>query len=205
MKNSFKVIVLILFTVLFITSCSDEDSIDMTSNTTQEPEETIDMTSNTTQESEETEKHQIETQEAIQEELPEWTEITEDGVNEELFWGNLDIEVLEAVAAELQALVKEEVEEERANPEIVLTEGWIRVFKSQHYEKVLNMGESAMKPLYWIIYKSPNAGTYEYICAAALYELSGYNFANEDGSLTWSNSKEFLERFNEQILMERKR
>ena len=93
----------------------------------------------------------------------------------------------------------------RENPEIVITEGWTRVFDSQQYNKVLNMGESAMKPLYWIIYKSPNAGMYEYICATALYALSGYDFTNEDGSLTWVNSKEFLDRFNEKILSDRKR
>ena len=118
---------------------------------------------------------------------------------------NLDAEALETVAAELQTLVEEEVEAERTNPEIVITEGWTRVFDSQQYNKVLNMGESAMKPLYWIIYKSPNAGMYEYICATALYELSGYDFTNEDGSLTWVNSKEFLDRFNEKILSDRKR
>lgn len=78
-------------------------------------------------------------------------------------------------------------------------------FDSQQYNKVLNMGGAAMKPLYWIIYKSPNAGMYEYICATALYELSGCDFTNEDGSLTWTNSKEFLDRFNEKILSDRKR
>ena len=62
---------------------------------------------------------------------------------------------------------------------------------------MLEIGNPAMKPLYWIIYKSPNAGMYEYICAMALYELSGYDFLNEDGSLSWTNSKEFVERFNE--------
>lgn len=52
-----------------------------------------------------------------------------------------------------------------------------------------------MKPLYLILYKSPNAGMYEYICAQALYELSGYEFE-------WENSKEFLEKFNEKVLTE---
>ena len=61
----------------------------------------------------------------------------------------------------------------------------------------------AMKPLYFIIYKSEKAGLYEYICSYALYELSGYNFTKEDGSLTWKNSKEFLERFNEKIIEDR--
>mgnify|MGYP006948544004 CR=1 FL=1 len=53
---------------------------------------------------------------------------------------------------------------------------------SDRYKKVLGMGEAAMKPLYWIIYKSPEAGLYEYICARALAELSGYPPENDDGT-----------------------
>ena len=115
----------------------------------------------------------------------------------------LDIETLEAVALELQTLVAEEMEAERENPEIVITEGWVRVFDSDRYKKVLGMGEAAMKPLYWIIYKSPEAGLYEYICARALAELSGYPPENDDGTQTWTNSREFLERFDEMVLEER--
>lgn len=187
-----KIISMIGIIFLFlITSCNHKDVRDIPTATTQQIEET--------------KNQHIESQETIETDFLSWLEITEDGVNEELFWENLDAEVLEAVATELQALVEAEVEAERANPEIVITEGWTRVFDSHQYNKVLNMGESAMKPLYWIIYKSPNAGMYEYICATALYELSGYDFTNEDGSLTWNNSKEFLDRFNEKILSDRKR
>lgn len=132
-----------------------------------------------------------------------WPEITEDGVNEQLFMENLDIELLETIAGEIQTIVKEEAEAERENPNLVLDEGWIRVFQTERYKNVLNIGEDAMKPLYWIIYKSPNAGMYEYICATALYEISGYDFSNEDGTLTWQTSREFLERFNEKILNEK--
>lgn len=132
-----------------------------------------------------------------------WPEITEDGVNEQLFMENLDIELLETIAGEIQTIVKEEAEAERENPNLVLDEGWIRVFHTERYKNVLNIGEDAMKPLYWIIYKSPNAGMYEYICATALYEISGYDFSNEDGTLTWQTSREFLERFNEKILNEK--
>ena len=89
-------------------------------------------------------------------------------------------------------MVKEE-KDEREHPEIVITEGWTRVFKSERYQKVLNMGSSAMKPLYLILHKSPNAGMYEYICAKALYELSGYDFY-------WVNSRKFLEEFNKKII-----
>ena len=133
-----------------------------------------------------------------------WDEITENGVNEEALWKNVDQDILEYVATELQALVADEEKAERENQELVLVEGWVRVFESERYHNVVNLGEKAMKPLYWIIYKSPNAGMYEYICATALYEISGYDFAKENGELTWSTSKEFIEVFNEQILSERK-
>ena len=133
-----------------------------------------------------------------------WDEITENGVDEEALWKNVDQDILEYVATELQALVADEEKAERENQELVLMEGWVRVFESERYHNVVNMGEKAMKPLYWIIYKSPNAGMYEYICATALYEISGYDFTRENGELTWSTSKEFIEVFNEQILSERK-
>ena len=133
-----------------------------------------------------------------------WDEITENGVDEEVLWQNVDQDILEYVATELQALVADEEKAERENQERVLTEGWVRVFKSEHYHNVVNLGKKAMKPLYLIIYKSPNSGMYEYICATALYEISGYDFTKENGELTWSTSKEFIEVFNEQILSERK-
>ena len=122
-----------------------------------------------------------------------WEEITADGVNEELLLKNVDEEVLTQVATELQTLVSEATEEERRNPEIVITEGWTRVFEYERYKKVLNIGTLAMKPLYLILYKSPYAGEYEYLCARILYQLSGFKFE-------WTNSKEFLEKYNEKIL-----
>ena len=133
-----------------------------------------------------------------------WNEITEKGVDEEALWKNVDQDILEYVATEIQTLVAEEEKAERENQELVLTEGWVRVFESERYHNVVNLGEKAMKPLYWIICKSPNSGMYEYICATALYEISGYDFMRENGELTWSTSKEFIEVFNEQILSERK-
>lgn len=133
-----------------------------------------------------------------------WDEITENGVDEDALWKNVDQDILEYVATEIQTLVAEEEKAERENQELVLMEGWVRVFESERYHNVVNMGEKAMKPLYWIIYKSPNAGMYKYICASAFYEISGYDFTKENGELTWSTSKEFIEVFNEQILSERK-
>lgn len=136
--------------------------------------------------------------------IVDWSAITADGVNEELFVTKLDKESLERVAVELQTLVQEEYEEEKANPEILLTQGWTRVFHSDHYKNVIDMGDSAMMPLYWIIYKSSDSGQYEYICAAALYELSGYDFSNDDGSFKWTTSKELLELFNAEVLNEQR-
>ena len=135
----------------------------------------------------------------IKEEV-KWDEITANGVDEKLFLKNLNMDDLKYIATELQTLVQEEIEAERTNLEIVLAEGWVRVFNSERYKNVINMGSSAMKPLYWIIYKSENAGMYEYICATALSELSEFDSTNEDGTLTWSNSKDFLEQFNKKIL-----
>lgn len=110
---------------------------------------------------------------------------------------NIDTETLETIAAELQALCDEVIEEEQQNPEIMFTEGFTRVFEKERYKKVIGMGDIAMKPLYLIIYKSENSGMYEYICARALYDLSGFDF-------DWINSEEFLEKFNNVILEIRK-
>lgn len=110
---------------------------------------------------------------------------------------NIDTETLETIAAELQALCDEVIEEEQQNPEIMFTEGFPRVFEKERYKKVIGMGDIAMKPLYLIIYKSENSGMYEYICARALYDLSGFDF-------DWINSEEFLEKFNSEILEIRK-
>lgn len=68
------------------------------------------------------------------------------------------------------------------------------------YQNVLDMGAAAMKPLYLIIYKSPNTGLYEYICAMALDELSGYDFSNENPGEVWANSKDFLALFDQNVL-----
>jgi len=115
----------------------------------------------------------------------------------------VDEELLVYIANELQLLVEEEMAAEEENPEILLVEGWVRVFDSEHYANVMDLGEKAMKPLYCIIYESSSEGLYEYICATALYELSGYDFTNDDGSLKWVSSKELLALFNQEIIAER--
>lgn len=122
-----------------------------------------------------------------------WEEITANGVNEELLIKNVDKDILTEVSTELQALVAEAYEEERENPEILITEGWARVFNYDRFKKVIDIGKPAMKPLYLIIYKSPNRGEYEYLCAYALYKISGYDFE-------WATTDEFMMKFNEYVV-----
>lgn len=122
-----------------------------------------------------------------------WEEITENGVNEELLLKNININILNEIGNELQTLVNEAYEEERANPEIIVTEGWARILEYERFKKLVDIGDSAMKPLYLIIYKSQNRGVYEYLCAYALYKISGYDFF-------WSTTDEFMEKFNEEVI-----
>lgn len=183
----------ILLFVIFLSACN-ESSIEIIESTAeQKTEESIQTDTFPLSEGQEV-------QEVVENETLNWPEITKNGIDENLFLKNLDIETLEVVATELQELVNEEVAYEEEHPEVVITEGFIRVFESERYLNVLAIGEPAMKPLYWIIYKSPYAGLYEYICAHALYELSVFDFTDDSGALTWSNSKEFIERFNTKIL-----
>ena len=133
-----------------------------------------------------------------------WDEITEDGVNEELLLNNLDKDILEKVAKNFQDALDEELKEEKNNPEIVITEGWTRIFDKVQYKEVINIGKPAMKPLYYILYKSSNNGQYEYLCATALQEISGINFKNEDdGTMGWSTAKEYLELFTKEIIKQK--
>lgn len=125
-----------------------------------------------------------------------WEEITSEGINEELLLKNIDQKILTKVSKELQELVSEAINEEKENPEILITEGWARVLNYDRFKTVLNIGTPAMKPLYLIIYKSPNRGEYEYLCAYALYQLSGFDFE-------WSTTDEFIEKFNSQIIKEK--
>lgn len=189
-----RIYVLLLLAVLCLTSCSQNNTASE-SVQLKEPEKETEMPEVIASD---TEKQEEDTTENL---AIEWDEITEDGVDEELLCENMDTDTLEYVATELQTLVEEEAKAEQENPDIVLTEGWVRVFESEHYSNVLRLGKQAMKPLYWIIYKSSNAGQYEYICAYALYEISGYDFTDDNGCLTWSDSKEFLNVFNERIIL----
>lgn len=128
----------------------------------------------------------------------DWSDITAGGLNESSFVQKLDVGLLQNIAERLQLLTDEEIAEERENREIILSEGFVRVFKKERYLEVIGMGSKAEMPLYYILYKSPNDAMYEYICAVALSELTGLDFMNESGDYyDWTSGKEYLELFNE--------
>lgn len=146
----------------------------------------------------------IEPAASIETDLPyiaDWSDITVSGLEENSFLQKLDTELLQEIAAKLQFLVEEELEEERENQEIILSEGFVKVFQKEPYLEVINMGNEAEMPLYYILYKSPNNAMYEYICAVALSELTGLDFMNESGDYyDWTSGKEYLDLFNEHMI-----
>jgi len=129
-----------------------------------------------------------------------WEEITDEGVNEVELFNNLDLQLLEKIASLFQNIDKEIAEKEIVSPEYVLRGNWVQdIIKNEQYKEVISIGKKAMKPLYWIIYKSDNQGRYEYICALALEELSGFNFDEDGDGVKWASSKEFLKEFNKKV------
>ncbi len=127
----------------------------------------------------------------------EWDEITKDGVNEELLFQNVDTKDLEKISTLLQSLTAEIAQKEKEDINFYLSAGWYEyALNSEQYNEVINMGNDAIKPLYLIIYKSPNQGSYEYICAMALSKLVNF----DDVTDSWSTSKEFLEKFNQKVI-----
>ncbi len=136
------------------------------------------------------------------EENIEWDEITAKGVNEELLFQNVNTKDLEKISTLLQSLSAEIAQKEKEDINFYLSAGWYKyTLDSQQFNEVINMGKDAIKPLYLIIYKSPNQGSYEYICAMALSKLVNFN----DVIDSWSTSKEFLEMFNQKVISDRKK
>lgn len=130
-----------------------------------------------------------------------WDEINENGVDEELLIENIDKEKLEYIANELQNLCNEIEKKSKEDKDYWLKGTWHSdALDSKEYKNVLALKEEAMKPLFLIIYKSDNAGMYEWICAKALEEISGFDFTNENNGNGWTNSKEFLEMFINRII-----
>ena len=123
----------------------------------------------------------------------DWSDLTADGLDEDAFLPKLDTACLQDVAAKLQSLVEEEVAEEEKDRDLILSEGPARIFQKEQYRAVIGMGERAAMPLYYILYRSPNDGMYEYLCAVALSELTGLDFMDASGDhYAWTSGKGYL-------------
>ncbi|WP_311443486.1 hypothetical protein [Ezakiella coagulans] len=134
-----------------------------------------------------------------------WDEVTENGVDEELLLKNIDEKTLTFIAQQFQDICKKIGEKEKKDKIYWLKGEWYHdVMDSKQYHNVILLGNKAMKPLFLIIYKSPIAGLYEWICSKALTEISGFDFSNENNGAGWGNSKEFLEMFIDRVLEQKK-
>ena len=131
----------------------------------------------------------------------DWKEVTENGVDETLLIKNIDKKVLTYVAKQLQNLCDEIGEKGRKVKYYWLTGQWYNdVIYSKQYNGVLLLGKKAMKPLFLIIYKSKQAGMYEWVCSKALDKISGFDFSGLNNGAGWSNSREFLKAFTDKII-----
>ena len=134
-----------------------------------------------------------------------WDEVTENGVDEELLLKNIDKKTLTFIAQQFQDICEKIGEKEKKDKFYWLKGEWYHdVMDSKQYHNVILLGNKAMKPLFLIIYKSPIAGLYEWICSKALTEISGFDFSNENNGAGWGNSKEFLEMFIDRVLEQKK-
>lgn len=134
-----------------------------------------------------------------------WDEVTENGVDEELLLKNIDEKTLTFIAQQFQDICKKIGEKEKKDKFYWLKGEWYHdVMDSKLYHNVILLGNKAMKPLFLIIYKSPIAGLYEWICSKALTEISGFDFSNENNGAGWGNSKECLEMFIDRVLEQKK-
>ena len=129
-----------------------------------------------------------------------WDWISENGVDEKIFLQWLNQELIEKISSNFQSLIGEETREEEENPSILFNEWWTRVFNKELYKEIIQLWKEAEKPLYWILYKSENNWLYEYLCASALQDISWVDFSDENWTQWWSNAKEFLELFTNEIL-----
>ena len=131
----------------------------------------------------------------------QWDEISEDGIDEEKLINSIDEVTLRTVAEKLQDVCDKVNEKGEIDKYYWLTGQWYsNIVDSSEYSEVVALGNKAMKPLLLIIYKSPEAGMYEWTCSKALEEISGFDFSNENNGVGWRNSKEFLKMFIDRII-----
>lgn len=146
--------------------------------------------------------------------IEKWSPIRDTKISESEFIEDLDSDILTDVAKELQSLTKEISKKQDENPEYVLRGEWVNFSHSKQYLSVLDFGIKAVKPLYYILYKSNEAGLYEYLISSAINDITGltnsisnqnkigivdyYSLSNGNEEL-WSDSNEFRNLYNQSI------
>lgn len=114
--------------------------------------------------------------------------IAVDEMDEETFIEDFDTDMLTTVAEKLQEVTDEIVRKQTADPESVIRGEWVTDFRnSEQYHYVINQGVKAIKPMYYILYKSDQAGLYEYIISSAIYDIIGCDFS-DNKEYQWNKS-----------------
>jgi hypothetical protein len=117
---------------------------------------------------------------------------------------NINEEELKLIAHKLKTVTDMIIAKGDADKLYWQTANWYADAKeSNEFKEVVSMGQSAVKPLYLIIYKSESQGLYEYICAMALDEVLGEGFFNDNSKMDWPTSKELIKIINEKVLKDR--
>lgn len=143
-----------------------------------------------------------------------WTPITGQEVSESSFIEDLNSDILTSVAENLQSLTEEIAKKQAENPDYVLRGEWVNFSHSKQYLSVLDLGIKAVKPLYYILCKSNEAGLYEYLISSAINDIIGldisssnskkigsankFNLSNESQE-SWSDAVEFRNLYNETV------
>ena len=146
--------------------------------------------------------------------IQKWSPIRDTKISESEFIEDLDSDILANVAKELQSLTTEITKKQDENPEYVLRGEWVNFSHSKQYLSVLDLGIKAVKPLYYILYKSNEAGLYEYLISSAINDITRltnsisnqnkigivdyYSLSNGNEEL-WSDSNEFRALYNQSI------
>ncbi|GKX32147.1 hypothetical protein SH1V18_46270 [Vallitalea longa] len=95
------------------------------------------------------------------------------------------------VDEKLNTIMDELEELKKSNPIIAMSSSpYAIVEEITSYDELVNMGIEAVKPMYDILYKRPDAGLYEYILAMAIEEITNQEYIY-DVDYGWSNALEF--------------
>lgn len=96
-----------------------------------------------------------------------------------------------SIENKMESLMTEIDDLSKNNEQLALNSNpYAYVENSKDYKEIVEMGVRAVKPLYDLLYKSPDAGLYEYILALAIQEITQQEYIYHV-DYGWKNSLEF--------------